>query len=297
MNTTRITLPLIALASLVGCYGGTDDDPTAAPSAARLSATQRCATPVPSSTEVNSMYMALNAALPVSGATIEVHVHVIARGPTAADGVVPPEQIQNQINVLNAAFAPTGFSFVLVSTDTTVNSTWYTAGPGTTAQTQMKHALRRGGAESLNLYISHFDPVGNTNDYYSWATFPSSYSGNPMDDGVVLNNQTLPGAPVGPYNLGDTGTHEVGHWLGLLHTFQGGCSQQASSGGDLVSDTPAEKTPHYGCSASRDTCTSIAGLDPITNFMDYSDDSCMSQFTPGQGDNMRRAYAAWRLRR
>lgn len=295
MNTPRITLALLAFASLVGCYGGIDDVPTEAVSEARITATQRCATAVPSSTQVNNMRMVINGWVPVPGGgpiNLGVYVHLVTPTTSGADGVATAAQVQGQIDVLNAAFAPTGFSFNLVSTDTTANDTWHTAGPGTTAQAQMKAALRRGGADALNIYISN--PSGGI---LGWATFPSSYSGNPTDDGVVLNYQTLPGGGAGPYNLGDTGTHEVGHWLGLLHTFQGGCSRDAAAGGDIVSDTPAEKSPHYGCSASRNSCTNIAGNDPITNFMDYTDDACMDEFTAGQANNMRRAYGAWRAPR
>jgi hypothetical protein len=225
--------------------------------------------------------------MPLAPRTFNVYWHTITSSTGA--GAVTTTQIQNQINVLNAAYAPTGFSFNLVSVDTTANSTWYTAGPGTTAQTQMKNALRIGGKADLNIYCNN---IGG--GLLGYATFPSSYAGNPKDDGVVLLNASLPGGTAAPYNLGDTGTHEVGHWVGLFHTFQGGCSKQASTGGDLVSDTPAEQSPAYGCPTGRDTCRSIAGSDPITNFMDYTDDSCMNTFSAGQFTRMNAQCATFR---
>jgi hypothetical protein len=216
---------------------------------------------------------ALRAAGSVS---IPTYFHVINKGTGIANGDIPQSQIDAQMSVLNAAYAGTPYTFVLAGVTRTTNSKWYTVRQGSQNEKQMKAALRQGGKNALNLYSANLG-----GGLLGWATFPSSYASNPTMDGVVMLFSSVPGGTASPYNLGDTATHEVGHWLGLYHTFQGGCTAP----GDSVSDTPAEASPASGCPTGRDTCAAT-GLDPITNFMDYTIDSCMDRFSPGQVTRM-----------
>lgn len=213
---------------------------------------------------------------PAGSVIIDVYFHVIRDN--AGQGGNTAQQIQAQMDVLNDSFAGrTGgvaspFQFNLVGITYTNNSAWFTAGYGSQAERDMKAALRRGGSETLNIYS--FNVGGGL---LGWATFPTDYASNPLYDGVVVLNGSLPGGGAQPYDEGDTATHEVGHWVGLYHTFQGGCKD-----GDLVSDTPAERTANYGCPVGIDSCPRNAGADPVTNFMDYTDDACMNRFSSQQ---------------
>jgi hypothetical protein len=225
-----------------------------------------------------------------TGGVIDVYFHVIRKGTGIANGDVPDAMINDQIEVLNDAYAGTGWSFNLVSVDRTTNSTWYTMGFGSTAERQAKTALRQGTAEDLNIYSANLG-----GGLLGWATFPSDYDHDPIDDGVVILYSSMPGGSAVPYNEGDTATHEAGHWMGLYHTFQGGCAKSGTNGGDLVADTPPEKSPAFGCPTGRDTCRNRPGLDPITNFMDYTDDACMFEFTSGQDARMDAQFTAFRL--
>lgn len=221
----------------------------------------------------------------IGSVNIPVWFHVINKGTGLANGDIPQSQIDDQMAVLNAAYAGTPFTFTLAGVDRTTNATWYTMAPGSTAEKNAKAALRKGGAETLNLYSAK--PGGGL---LGWATFPSNYQAQPKQDGVVILYSSVPGGNAAPYNEGDTGTHEVGHWLGLYHTFQGGCKNP----GDSVSDTASEKSAAYGCPVGRDSCATKAGLDPITNFMDYTDDSCMNKFSAGQTTRMDQMHAQYR---
>jgi len=222
-------------------------------------------------------------------AKIPVWVHVLTDG---SYGYVSDQSVREQIRVLDQTYAGalggtfTGFSFELQGITRTDNAAWFYMGIGSAEESAAKAALRRGGAETLNLYT--IDGAG----YLGWSTFPSWYAGNPSDDGVVVAWDSLPGGDIPNYNLGYTATHEVGHWMMLYHTFQYGCTPF----NDGVADTPAEKSPARGCPIGRDTCVGPKhlGEDPIHNFMDYTYDACYTEFTPGQTERMQTAWATYR---
>jgi hypothetical protein len=223
--------------------------------------------------------------------TVGVFFHVVNKGAGVANGDAPLKWLRDQIDVLNAAYAgadpnakPTSantpFRFALVGVDRTTNAAWFNAAVDSPEERQMKTALHVGGANTLNFYVTNAG--GNL---LGWATFPFWYEGDPLMDGVVILYSSLPGGSCCEprvYNQGDTGTHEVGHWLGLFHTFQGGC---AANYNDFVADTPSERKATFGCPFGQDSCPG-AGVDPIENFMDYTEDSCMYQFTSGQSARM-----------
>ncbi|KAK0642679.1 Extracellular metalloprotease [Lasiodiplodia hormozganensis] len=194
--------------------------------------------------------------------TINAWFHVIAASDAVEDANLTDEMLQNQFEVLNSNYAPHDIQFNLSGTTRTVNSSW----SDNTDTLVMKTQLRKGDYATLNLYFQRKLP-GDSSGY---CTFPGIVEEGTLDffnDGCVIDAQTVPGGSKVPYNEGKTATHEVGHWFGLYHTFQGGCN-----GGDGIDDTPAQASYSEGCPVGRDSCPDLPGLDPIHNYMDYSDE-------------------------
>jgi hypothetical protein len=237
---------------------------------------------------------------------IPVVVHVIHNGD--AYGVnenIADEQVQSQITVMNQDYrrmaGTPGFNsntvgadiqieFVLAKVDPNGNPTnginrvnlcqaFWEMG---TIDSTVKPSTIWDPTQYMNMWSVNFG--GTSLDLLGYAQFPSTGTATANTDGVVAgynffgSSSIYPAASVtAPYNRGRTMTHEVGHFLGLYHTFQGACSGENATAGDFCADTPAVRVPNYGCTPIN-TCTTGVN-DMIANYMDYTDDSCMNIFT------------------
>ncbi len=232
--------------------------------------------------------------------TIRVDFHNVTdrRG----HGFVSRARIHRQIRVLNEAYsghsgpraANTPFRFRINSISRTKNRDWYTADyftkKGRQELREMQRTLHVGNYKHLNIYT-----VGPKVQLLGYANYPGTV--RLKQDGLVIWAGTMPGgnATFGPgerYNQGDTATHEIGHWLNVRHTFEGSCGKR----NDFVTDTPRQKADDnvFEEDVTLDTCGHPNGpRDPVRNFMNYTDDPFMNQFTRGQRERM---DTAWYIR-
>ena len=233
-----------------------------------------------SASDCNNSQTVIQSEYNLSGTvTIPVVFHIITRSNGVGD--ISNAQIANQIDILNDDFSgasggyDTGIRFELAGITRTANNRWY--------RDRQESRYKDQTGWDRNTYLNIW--TNTASGYLGYAYLPASSAGSTVD-GVVLNHEYVGFMPpnAGSYNLGRTATHEVGHYLGLFHTFDGGCgnASQPYTTGDLIADTNQESTAHYGC-APRSTCGSV---DPIDNFMDYSDDACMDNFTAEQANRM-----------
>ncbi|OAA62957.1 metalloprotease MEP1-like protein [Cordyceps fumosorosea ARSEF 2679] len=240
---------------------------------------------------------------------IQTFFHIITEDDTESGGNISQDTINKQFDYFNKAYSGTGFSFVLNDTKWINEPSWRQLTYDSSESLQMKGKLRQGDYGTLNVYVTTLDSQKKDSTLLGWATFPekSPTQAQRQKDGVVINQVSLPGMSLyGRTQVGGTLVHETGHWLSLLHTFQGpdnaadddelaGCR----GSGDEIYDTPAEGSPSSRCPKDRDTCTgtlesnnksSMPGPDPVHNYMDYSDDYCMTEFTKGQMERMRQTW-------
>lgn len=196
------------------------------------------------------------------------------------------ETIEAQVDVLNSAYggrtlaaglaAKTSFQFETKIINYIDSAEYVSNCRGKSAAFRSRYGWR--DATVINIFLCP------ATGYLGWAYLPWQYQQGSPYQAITIHPETLPGGSMYGLNEGDTLVHEMGHYLGLLHTFgsEGGCTEAE---GDLVTDTPLESTPNYGCTA-RDSCPDHAGMDPTDNFMDYTMDKCMFRFSEGQVTRM-----------
>jgi len=231
----------------------------------------------------------------LKNSNIDIDVYFYVFSDAFDNGEVSNSTIEKQMDILNDAYGgnpssynscgfsygniqATPFRFNLQEVHKLTNSLAFDL--DSNGSERIRRDLRSGTCGDLYIYTG-------TSEFLGSSSYPSGCAaendptelGN-KNDGVVINYGTLPEGHINDYNQGDTLVHEVGHWLGLYHTFEGGCGT-----GDAVADTAPERSPAFGCPIGRDTCTE-GGVDPIHNFMDFTDDCCMYSFTEDQTDRM-----------
>ncbi|KAF8453882.1 hypothetical protein BDZ91DRAFT_622441, partial [Kalaharituber pfeilii] len=217
---------------------------------------------------------------------VGVYFHVIASGRSLSQGYLPRSSINTQLSVLNRGFAKAKIKFWLKDVTYTINAGWANSNGDPGLQERQKK-LRRGDYRALNIFVIPGLTSGGR------CTFPGQFSdANLLFDRCEVGTLAFPGAGAG--KLGRVTIHEVGHWFGLLHTFDGGCDGVGPKKGDLVEDTPAHK--HEGriarCPKGKtlDSCPKAPGKDPVHNYMSYFEEGCWNEregFTKGQVRRMR----------
>lgn len=228
---------------------------------------------------------------------IPVVVHVIYKNETEN---ISDAQIFSQIEALNKDMR-------MLNADTTIVKSYFSR-----TDTKIEFCLARVAPDSswtngITRTFTTFDDVGLSNRYYqikpSWGNddylniWVCDFGGNvagqayppgsPADrDGLVIDytNFGTIGTVISPYNLGRTVTHEIGHWLNLVHIWGTNDVNPNCSNDDGVADTPNQSTIYTKCERSVSSCSSE---DMTTNYMGYVFDRCMANFTDGQKTRMR----------
>ena len=241
--------------------------------------------------------------------TIPVVVHVINNGEAIGTGSnISDEQIRSEIDVLNhdyrklnADTSNTPSVFKPLAADIEVEFCLAVRGPNgqptngidrynghqaSWIQQDIDNNLKPATIWNRNLYLNIWTVKlgGSSSSILGYAIMPGNDS---TIDGVVIGYQYFgnTGNVTAPYNKGRTSTHEIGHWLGLYHTWSdnGAANDPSCTDSDGIADTPNQGSANYGCpNFPHVSCTNGPNGDMFMNYMDYVDDGCMNMFTQGQ---------------
>ena len=190
-------------------------------------------------------------------------------------GNIPDSQIRDAVEILNLRYNEVfNYYFTLDVITRHENDDWFLFEPNEQANQSYDEAqMRSSTVTDPEHYYNIWSVLTEAEDGYitlGWNYFPFSSAEDSHWQGTTIN-----------YTAWNGGTleHEAGHYFGLFHTFQGGCS----GSNDQVSDTPAmSEDGIYNCDENQDSCPDIDGNDPVTNIMNYSD--CNYAFTAGQAE-------------
>ncbi|KAL0954267.1 hypothetical protein HGRIS_005395 [Hohenbuehelia grisea] len=216
------------------------------------------------------------------GSKIRVHWNVVSDGSGPEGGDLPDSQIKEQMAVLNNDYAPVGYQFELIKTTRTSNAQFYNLQTGfnggdTNVERQLKQSIPERDPKLLKIWSVR--PASGV----SYAYLPMNYQAQPELDGVIFAIQAITSKNTPGHIL----SHEVGHWAGLKHTFEGGCEE--AGGGDEVADTAPHENPMDAAKGgaefaqcARPVSKCGKGNDPTDNIMNYVNDDCRKRFTDGQ---------------
>jgi Pregnancy-associated plasma protein-A/Secretion system C-terminal sorting domain len=243
------------------------------------------------------------AKMPSGAIRIPVVVHILENG----SSTISDERVRDQIEALNRDFRKRNADtskipdrFKHLAADIEIEFALATADPkgrATTGIIRKKTAVKQWELDDkIKFSSSGGSNIWDPNSYLNIWVGPmsrvlgyASEPGGPLEaDGVVINPSAFgTRGAAAPFNLGRTATHEVGHWLGLIHIWG-----DEYCGDDLISDTPPQTIYTVGCpSGIRQGCNNDPGGTMYMNYMDFANDACMQLFTLGQKNRMRSLFA------
>lgn len=215
--------------------------------------------------------------------SIPVVFHVITGRDSLGNivGDISDLRLQAQIDTLNQKFAGNNISFSLLGVGRLENQYWH------------EELYERNDNAGEHLHVDPYRVMnvyvgGESSSIVGSANVPGP-TGNTVGtpgDGMFIKYTVFPD-PVSGQSSGKVGVHEVGHYLGLHHTWGAGPDTTCTID-DGFADTGLHNGPDFGCPVNDppNDCVDPGPDDlpnPIFNYMNYTSDVCKVEFSPDQG--------------